>query len=110
MPTSGSMKEKEFGFIITQEISRTMTKKNLADKMTNFLTERKRDLMKELKLPENKIHTGCYYDCDTREYKGLLRIKKLCTDNRIDHLYNENKAIWTSTDCEPYTISIYKNY
>ena len=102
--------EKEFGFIITQEISHTMTKKKLADKMTNFLAERKKDLMKDLKLPENKIHTDCYYDRDSREYKGFLLVKKPCTDNRIDQLYYESKAIWTSTDCEPYTISIYKNY
>ena len=69
------MKEKEFGFIITQEISHTMTKNKLADKMTNFLAERKKDLMKDLKLPENKIHTDCYYDRDSREYKGFLLVK-----------------------------------
>ena len=33
-----------------------------------------------------------------------------CDDNRIEQIQNQNKAIWTATDCEPYTISIYKNY
>ena len=102
--------EKEFGFIITQGITRKMTKAKLADKITGFLAERKNDLMKALKLPENKILTDCYYDRDSREYKGMIRIKKDCTDSRIDHLYNVTKVIWTATDCEPCTISIYKNY
>ena len=102
--------EKEFGFIITQGITRKMTKAKLANKITGFLADRKNALMKTLKLPENRIHTSCYYDRDSREYKGFLLVKKPCTDNRIDQLYYENKAIWTSTDCEPYTISIYKNY
>ena len=102
--------EKEFGFIITQEISRNMTKAKLAEKFDNFLNDRHKDLTKELKLPENAIHTGCYYDRDNREYRGIIRIKKDCSDGRIDHLYNVNKAIWTAKDCEPYTISIYKNY
>lgn len=104
------MKKKEFGFIITQEISRSMTKKKLADKMTNFLAERKTDLMKDLKLPDNRIHTSSYYDRDSRECKGMIRINKECDDNRIDDILNLSKVIWTSTDCEPYTISIYKNY
>ncbi len=102
--------EKEFGFIITQEISHTMTKKKLADKMTNFLAERKKDLMKYLKLPENKIHTSCYYDRDTREYKGMIRIRKNCTDSRIEQIQDRSKAIWTSKDCEPCDITFYKNY
>ena len=102
--------EKEFGFIITQGITRKMTKAKVADKITGFLADRKKALMKTLKLPENKIHTGCYYDRDSREYKGMTRIRKDCTDSRIDHLYNVTKVIWTATDCEPYTISIYKNY
>ena len=104
------MKKKECGFIIEQKISHTMTKKKLAEKMTNFLNSRKKDLQKELKLSENEIRANCYYDRDSREYKGMLRIRKPCTDNRIDHLYNVSKAIWTSTDCEPYTMEIYKNY
>ena len=101
---------KEFGFIITQGITRKMTKAKLADKITGFLSDRKNALMKTLKLPENRIHTGCYYDRDTREYKGMIRIQNACPENRIDKLYYENKAIWTASDCEPYTISIYKNY
>ena len=104
------MKDKEFGFIITQEISHTMTKNKLADKMTNFLAERKNDLMKDLKLPENKIHTDCYYDRDSHEYKGFLLIKKLCTDSRIEQIQKRNEAMWSSRDSPPYTISIYKNY
>jgi len=102
--------EKEFGFIITQGISRKMTKAKLSEKFCNFLAEQKKELSKALMVPADRIHTNCYYDCDAREYKGFLLIKKPCTDNRIDHLYNVTKAIWTSTDCEPYTISIYKNY
>ena len=50
--------EKEFGFIITQGISRKMTKANLAEKFDNFLNDRRKNLAKELKLPENAIHTG----------------------------------------------------
>ena len=102
--------EKEFGFIITQGISRNMTKAKLAEKFCNFLAEQKRELSKALRMSADRIHTNCYYDCDSREYKGFLLVKKPCTDNRIDQLYYENKAIWTSKDCEPYTISIYKNY
>ena len=60
--------EKEFGFIITQGLTRKMTKAKVADKITGFLSDRKNALMKTLKLPENRIHTGCYYDRDTREY------------------------------------------
>ena len=101
---------KEFGFIITQGISRNMTKAKLAEKFDNFLNDRRKDLTKELTLPENAIHTGCYYDRDTREYKGMIRIKKECSDTRIEKIQNRSKAIWTSTDCEPYTISLYKNY
>ena len=104
------MQEKEFGFIITQGISRKMTKAKVTEKLTDFLTKRKLDLLKKLKLQENRIHTSCYYDRDTREYKGMIRIKKDCTDSRIDHLYNVTRVIWTATDCEQYTISIYKNY
>ena len=103
-------KENEFGLIITQKISRTMTKAKLSEKFYNFLNERKKDLARELKLPENAIHTGCYYDRDTREYKGIIRIQKKCTDNQIDKIQNESKAIWTASDCEPYSISLYKNY
>ena len=104
------MQEKEFGFIITQGISRKMTKAKVTEKLTNFLTQRKQDLMKKLKLQENRIHTSSYYDKDSQEYKGLLRIKKECKDSRIEQIQNQNKAIWTATDCEPYTMSIYKNY
>lgn len=104
------MQEKEFGFIITQGITRKMTKAKVTEKLTCFLTKRKQDLMKTLKLPENKIHTSCYYDRDTREYKGMIRIRKDCTDSRIEQIQNQNKAIWTAKDCEPYTMSIYKNY
>ena len=102
--------EKEFGFIITQGISRKMTKANLAEKFDNFLNDRRKDLTKELTLPENAIHTGCYYDRDTREYKGMIRIKKECSDTSIEKIQNRSKAIWTAKDCEPYTISLYKNY
>lgn len=103
-------KENEFGLIITQKISRTMTKAKLSEKFYNFLDELKRDLAEELNLPENAIRTGCYYDRDTREYKGIIRIQKKCTDNQIDKIQTDSKAIWTATDCEPYSISIYKNY
>lgn len=102
--------EKEFGFIITQEISQTMTKNKLAEKMTNFLAERKKDLMKDLKLQENRIHTSSYYDKDSQEYKGLLRIKKECKDSRIEQIQKRNEAMWRSRDSPPYTIEIYKNY
>ena len=56
--------EKEFGFIITQGLTRKMTKAKLADKIIGFLADRKNALMKTLKLPENRIHTSCYYDRD----------------------------------------------
>ena len=104
------MQEKEFGFIITQEISHTMTKNKLAEKMTNFLAERKNDLMKDLKLPENKIHTDCYYDRDTREYKGMIRVKKECTDSRIEQIQKRNEAIWAAKDSVPCDITLCKNY
>ena len=102
--------EKEFGFIITQGISRKMTKAKLAEKFCNFLVEQKKELSKALIVPADRIHTNCYYDCDAREYKGMLRINKECDDNCIDDIQNRSKAIWTATDCEPYTISLYKNY
>ena len=102
--------EKEFGFIITQEISHTMTKKKLADKMTNFLADRKNALMKTLKLPENRIHTSCYYDRDSREYKGMIRIKKECSDSKIEQIQKQNKSIWAAKDCFPCDITLCKNY
>ena len=102
--------EKEFGFIITQGISRNMTKAKLAEKFCNFLAEQKRELSKALRMSADRIHTNCYYDCDTREYKGMIRIKKECSDTRIEKIQNRSKAIWTAKDCEPYTISLYKNY
>ena len=102
--------EKEFGFIITQGISRNMTKAKLAEKFCNFLAEQKRELSKALRMSADRIHTNFYYDCDSREYKGLLRINKECDDNCIDDIQNRSKAIWTSTDSQPYTISLYKNY
>ena len=102
--------EKEFGFIITQGITRKMTKAKLADKITGFLADRKNALMKTLNLPENRIHTSCYYDRDTREYKGMIRIKKDCNDNRIEQIQKRNEAMWSSRDSLPYTISIYKNF
>ena len=102
--------EKEFGFIITQGFSRKMTKAKVTQKLTDFLAKRKQDLMKKLKLQENRIHTSSYYDLDTREYKGMLRIKKECTDNCIEQIQKRNEAIWTSKDSQPYTMSIYKNY
>ena len=43
--------EKEFGFIITQGLTRKMTKAKVADKITGFLADRKNALMKTLKLP-----------------------------------------------------------
>ena len=102
--------EKEFGFIITQGLTREMTKAKVADKITGFLADRKKTLMKTLKLPENRIHTSCYYDRDTREYKGLLRIKKECKDSRIEQIQKRNEAMWRSRDSPPYAIEIYKNY
>ena len=48
--------EKEFGFIITQGITRKMTKAKVADKITGFLADRKNALMKTLKLPENRTY------------------------------------------------------
>ena len=102
--------EKEFGFIITQEITRKMTKAKLADKITGFLADRKNALMKTLNLPENRIHTSCYYDRDTREYKGMIRIKKDCNDSRIDQIQKQNKAIWAAKDCDPSAIALCNNY
>jgi len=110
MPTKEKTKEKEFGFIITQGISRKMTKTKVTEKLTNFLAKRKQDLMKKLKLQENRIHTSSYYDRNFREYKGLLRIKKECKDSRIEQIQKRNEAMWRSRDSPPYTISIYKNY
>jgi len=102
--------EKEFGFIITQGLTRKMTKAKVADKITGFLADRKKTLMKTLKLPENRIHTSCYYDRDTREYKGMIRIKKECTDSRIEQIQKQNKAIWAAKDSEPGEITLCKNY
>ena len=102
--------EKEFGFIITQEITRKMTKAKLADKITGFLANRKNALMKTLKLAENRIHTSCYYDRDSREYKGMIRIKKDCSDSRIEQIQKQNQAIWAAKDCEPGDITLCKNY
>ena len=102
--------EKEFGFIITQGITRKMTKAKVADKITGFLADRKNALMKTLKLPENRIHTSCYYDRDSREYKGMIRIKKDCTDSRIEQIQKQHKAIWTATDSVPCDITLCKNY
>ena len=102
--------EKEFGFIITQGISRKMTKAKLAEKFDNFLNDRRKDLTKKLKLPENAIHTGCYYDRDNREYRGIIRIKKDCSDGRIEKIREQNKAIWTAKDCEPCDMTLCKNY
>ena len=91
--------EKEFGFIITQGITRKMTKAKRANKITGFLSDRKKALMKTLKLPENRIHTSCYYDRDSREYKGMIRIKKECSDSRIEQIQKQNKSIWAAKDC-----------
>ena len=102
--------EKEFGFIITQGITRKMTKAKLADKITGFLADRKNALMKTLNLPENRIHMSCYYDRDTREYKGMIRIKKECSDSRIEQIQKQNKSIWAAKDCDPSAISLSKNY
>ena len=102
--------EKEFGFIITQGISRKMTKAKLAEKFCNFLAEQKKELSKALRMPADRIHTNCYYDCDSREYKGMLRIQGKCADDRIKQIQSRSKAIWSSADSEPYMISIYKNY
>ena len=102
--------EKEFGFIISQGISRKMPKAKLADKITGFLTDRKKDLMRELKLPANKIRTSFYYDRDSREYNIMIRIQKVCSDSRIEQIQKQNKAIWTAKDCAPCNIEIYKNY
>ena len=102
--------EKEFGFIITQGITRKMTKAKLTDKITGFLADRKNALMKTLNLPENRIHTSCYYDRDSREYKGMIRIKKDCSDSRIEQIQKQNKTIWAAKDCEPGGITLCKNY
>ena len=102
--------EKEFGFIITQGLTRKMTKAKLADKITGFLADRKNALMKTLNLPENRIHTGCYYDRDSREYKGMIRIKKDCNDSRIEQIQKQNQAIWAAKDSVPCNITLCKNY
>ena len=102
--------EKEFGFIITQGLTRKMTKARVADKITGFLADRKNALMKTLKLPENRIHTGCYYDRDSCEYKGMIRIKKECRDSRIEQIQKQNKSIWAAKDCFPCDITLCKNY
>ena len=102
--------EKEFGFIITQGITRKMTKAKVADKITGFLADRKKALMKTLKLPENRIHTSSYYDRNSREYKGLLRIKKECSDSRIEQIQKQNRKIWAAKDCAPYDMTLCKNY
>ena len=104
------MQEKEFGFIITQGISRKMTKAKVTEKLTNFLAKRKQDLMKKLKLQENRIHTSSYYDKDSQEYKGLLRIKKECSDSRIEQIQKQNRKIWAAKDCAPYDMTLCKNY
>ena len=104
------MKEKEFGFIITQEITRKMTKAKVADKITGFLADRKNALMKTLNLPENRIHTSCYYDRDTREYKGMIWVKKECTDSRIEQIQKQNKSSWAAKDSVPCNITLCKNY
>ena len=49
--------------------------------------------MRDLKLPENKIRTSCYYDCDDREYNVMIRIKKDCSDRRIEQIQKQSKAI-----------------
>ena len=104
------MQEKEFGFIITQGISRKMTKAKVTEKLTDFLVKRKQDLMKKLKLQENRIHTSSYYDRNSREYKGLLRIKKECSDSRIEQIQKQNRKIWAAKDCAPYDMTLCKNY
>ena len=102
--------EKELGFIITQGISREMTKAKLAEKFCNFLAEQKRELSKALRIPADRIHTNCYYDRDSREFKGMIRIRKDCTDSRIEQIQDRSKVIWAAKDCQPYTIAIYKKY
>ena len=102
--------EKEFGFIITQEITRKMTKAKVTDKITGFLADRKKALMKTLKLAENRIHTSCYYDRDSREYKGMIRVKKECSDSRIEQIQKQNQTIWAAKDCVPCEITLSKNY
>ena len=102
--------EKEFGFIITQGLTRKMTKAKVADKITGYLADWKKALIKTLKLPENRIHTGCYYDRDTREYKGMIRVKKECSDSRIEQIQKQNKSIWAAKDCDPSAITLCKNY
>ena len=110
MHTKEKTKEKEFGFIITQGISRKMTKAKVTEKLTGFLAKRKQDLMKALKLQENRIHTSSYYDRNSREYKGLLRIKKECSDSRIEQIQKQNRKIWAAKDCAPYDMTLCKNY
>ena len=102
--------EKEFGFIITQGLTRKMTKAKVADKITGYLADWKKALIKTLKLPENRIHTSCYYDRDTREYKGMIRVKKECSDSRIEQIQKQNKSIWAAKDCDPSAITLCKNY
>ena len=87
-----------------------MTKAKVADKITGFLADRKKALMKTLKLAENRIHTSSYYDRNSREYKGLLRIKKECSDSRIEQIQKQNQTIWVAKDCEPGKITLCKNY
>ena len=102
--------EKEFGFIIMQGITRKMTKAKVTEKLTGFLAKRKQDLMKTLKLQENRIHTSSYYDRNSREYKGLLRIKKECSDSRIEQIQKQNRKIWAAKDCFPCDITLCNNY
>ena len=102
--------DKECGFIITQGISKKMPKAKLADKIMGFLAERKKDLMRDLKLPENKIRTSFYYDRDSREYNVMIRIQKDCSDSRIEQIQKQSKAIWAAKDCALCDIEIYKNY
>ena len=87
-----------------------MTKAKVADKITGFLADRKKALMITLDPPETRIHTSCYYDRDTREYKGMIRIRKDCSDSRIEQIQKQNKSIWAAKDCDPSAIELCKNY
>ena len=40
----------------------------------------------------------------------MIRIKKDCSDRRIEQIQDQNKAISTVKDCDPSAITLCKNY
>ena len=104
------MKEKECGFIISQKVTPSMTKAKLAKKFNSALKRQKKDLMKKLELPKDKIHTGCYYDPDGKEYKGIVEIQAECSYHCINDQGIEAVFLWLTEDEEPFTIVPFVNY